>query len=286
VSIGPFRPARGSARGGDGSAQPAGYSRLAGFDFARLTESQVVERIVAASGRGEGGWVATPNVDICRLTHRDPALRQVISAASLIVPDGMPLVWAAKLGGTPLPERVAGGSLIFSLSEAAARGGRSIYLLGGAPGVPERAAAELSRRYPGLVVAGVDAPPVGFDSDPAQVAAVRDRLAAVSPDIVFVGLGCPKQERLIARFAPDFPGTWFLGCGAAIPYAAKVLPRPPRWMRRTGLAWLYRLRNEPRRLYKRYLIHDLPFALILLASACAQRTRRRPSRHGRSRRPR
>lgn len=280
MSGAPFRLTRRSARGEAVTAGAGEFSRLAGLDFARLTEVQVVERIVTASRRGEGGWVATPNVDICRLVHRDRALHEVISAASLIVPDGMPLVWAARLRGMPLPERVAGGSLIFSLSRAAAADGRTIYLLGGAPGVPQRAATELIRRYPGLAVAGVDAPPLGFDSDPVQLAQVRARLAAASPDIVFVGLGCPKQERLIARFAPDFPGTWFLGCGAAIPYAAKVLRRPPRWMRRTGLAWLYRLKNEPRRLVKRYLVHDLPFALTLLATATTHRLRRR-SRPGR-----
>ncbi|HEY5985889.1 MAG TPA: WecB/TagA/CpsF family glycosyltransferase, partial [Streptosporangiaceae bacterium] len=140
---------------------------MAGLEFDRLTEAQVVERIIEASLAGHGGWVATPNIDICRLTRRDQSLRDLVAGASLIVPDGMPLVWAARLRGDPLPERVAGGSLIFSLSEAAARHGRSIYLLGGAPGVPQRAGDELRRRYPGLVVAGADSPPFGFDSDPA-----------------------------------------------------------------------------------------------------------------------
>lgn len=246
-------------------------SPLAGLAFDRLTERQVVEHIITASRQGVGGWVATPNVDICRLTRRDPALHTMVADASLIVPDGMPLVWAARLRGDPLPERVAGGSLIFSLSEAAARDGRSVYFLGGAEGVPQRAGEELRRRYPGLVVAGADAPPVGFDADPRAVEGVRDRLAAAAPDIVYVGMGFPRQERLITHLLPSFPATWFLGCGAAIPYAAKVLPRPPLWMRRSGLAWLFRLANEPQRLFKRYLVHDLPFAVGLLASSAVQR---------------
>jgi N-acetylglucosaminyldiphosphoundecaprenol N-acetyl-beta-D-mannosaminyltransferase len=256
-----------------GAARPGGRTRLAGLDFDRLTEAAAVEHILQASLRGEGGWVATPNVDICRQTRRDPSLRRLVASASLVVPDGMPLVWAARLRGHPLPERVAGGSLIFSLSEAAARQGLSIYLLGGAPGVPERAGRELRGRYPGLRVAGADSPPFGFDQDPSAIEAVRDRLAAAAPDIVYVGLGFPKQERLIARLAPGSPGAWFIGCGAAIPYAAKALPRPPAWMRRTGLAWLFRLISEPRRLFKRYLVHDLPFAVALLASAAAGRWR-------------
>jgi N-acetylglucosaminyldiphosphoundecaprenol N-acetyl-beta-D-mannosaminyltransferase len=254
-----------------GAARSGGRTRLAGLDFDGLTEAQTVGHIIGASLRDEGGWVATPNVDICRQVRHDPALRHLVGTASLVVPDGMPLVWAARLRGHPLPERVAGGSLIFSLSEAAARQGLSIYLLGGAPGVPERAGEELSRRYPGLRVVGADSPPLGFDTDPRAIADVRDWVAAARPDIVYVGLGFPKQERLIARLAPACPRAWFVGCGAAIPYAAKALPRPPAWMRRAGLAWLFRLFNEPRRLFRRYLVHDLPFAIRLLTSAVAGR---------------
>jgi N-acetylglucosaminyldiphosphoundecaprenol N-acetyl-beta-D-mannosaminyltransferase len=256
-----------------GATRSGGRIPLAGLNFDRLTEAQTVEHIMAASLRHEGGWVATPNIDICRQTRRNPALRSLVGTASLVVPDGMPLVWAARLSGRPLPERVAGGSLIFSLSEAAARQGLSIYLLGGAPGVPDRAGEELRCLYPDLVVAGADSPPLGFDQDPQAIEAVRGRLTAAAPDIVYVGLGFPKQERLIASLAPACSRAWFIGCGAAIPYAAKALPRPPAWMRRTGLAWLFRLSNEPRRLFRRYLVHDLPFAVVLLASAVAERLR-------------
>jgi N-acetylglucosaminyldiphosphoundecaprenol N-acetyl-beta-D-mannosaminyltransferase len=94
---------------------------------------------------------------------------------------------------------------------------------------------------------------------------------AAAPDIVYVGLGCPKQERLIARVAPSLPGAWFIGCGAAIPFAAKVQRRAPRWMRRAGLSWLFRLATEPRRLFKRYVVHDLPFAARLLISSAVAR---------------
>ena len=247
--------------------------RLAGLDFDRLDEAEVVEHIMASSARQQGGWVITPNVDICRHAHRDPGLRRLIQSASLAVPDGTPLVWAAWLRGSPLPERVAGGSLIFSLSRAAAQRGRSIYLLGGAPGVPQRAAAQLRRRYPGLRVAGAASPPLGFDRDPGQIAVIRERLAAATPDIVYVGLGFPKQERLIEAIAPACPGSWFIGCGAAIPYAAQTLPRPPRWMRQAGLAWFFRLLHEPRRLVRRYLVDDLPFAVRLLASSAVSRLR-------------
>ena len=259
------------AAAGPGSG---GLVRLAGLEFSPLTEAEVVSHIIGACDQGAGGWVVTPNVDICRLASRDGGLRRLVDGASLVVPDGMPLVWASRLRRSPLPERVAGGSLIFSLTEAAAARGHPVYLLGGAPGVPQQASQRLRERYPGLLVAGTDAPLPGFDTDPAQMAAIRDRLAAAGPAIVYVGMGFPKQERLIASLAPSVPATWFLGCGAAIGYAAGTLPRPPLWMRKAGLAWLFRLRNEPRRLFRRYLIEDAPFALSLLASATAARLAR------------
>jgi N-acetylglucosaminyldiphosphoundecaprenol N-acetyl-beta-D-mannosaminyltransferase len=259
---------------GTGGPGPDGRSWLAGVGFHRLTEAQVVEHIMAASRAGRGGWVATPNIDICRQLQHDEALNRLVASASLIVPDGMPMIWAAKLVREPLPERVTGASLIFSLTEAAARQQRTIYLLGGAAGVPERAGEELRRRYPGLIVVGTDAPPVGFDTDPQAVSAVRANLAATAPDIVYVGLGFPKQERLIARLAPLFPATWFISCGAAIPFAANVLPRAPKWMQSAGLEWAFRLLSEPRRLYRRYLLHDLPFAVRLLGASARHRLRK------------
>ena len=246
---------------------PARSVRVAGVDFDALSERQVVARIIGDSNDGRGGWVVTPNIDICRQLRHDPAVRALVSGASLVVADGMPLIWASRLRGDPLPERVAGASLIFTLSEAAAASGKSVYLLGGAPGVPARAAAALGRRYPGLMVAGVHAPPFGFDREPGEIEAIAARLARAKPDIVFVGLGFPKQERVIAALAPGLPAAWFIGCGAAIPFAAGTLPRAPHWMQLLGLEWIHRLITEPRRLFHRYLVNDVPFALRLLLTS-------------------
>jgi N-acetylglucosaminyldiphosphoundecaprenol N-acetyl-beta-D-mannosaminyltransferase len=181
------------------------------------------------------------------------------------------MVWGAKLRGTPVPERVTGASLILSLTQAAAQEGRSVYLLGGAAGVPEQARAALCHRYPTLIVAGAEAPPLGFDGTAAGIDAVCARVAAAAPDIVYVGLGFPKQERLIARLAPAVPSSWFVGCGAAISFAAGTLRRAPRWMQQAGLEWLFRLASEPRRLAHRYLIDDVPCAALLLLTCAAHR---------------
>jgi N-acetylglucosaminyldiphosphoundecaprenol N-acetyl-beta-D-mannosaminyltransferase len=240
-----------------------------------LSEAEVVERVRTAWRAGDGGWIATPNVDHLRAAAADPRLRELIGTADLCVADGAPVVWAARLSGRPLPERVTGADLLWSLCAAAAEDGRSIYLLGGDTGVPERAAEELQRRYPGLQVAGSCSPPFGFEKDDDELRRCRDGLAAAHPDVVFVGLGFPKQEQLIQRFDGLLPNAWWLGCGAAIPFAAGDLARAPQWMRRTGLEWFFRLVSEPRRLFRRYILDDLPYAVRLLAWAVATRLRSR-----------
>ncbi|WP_204049653.1 WecB/TagA/CpsF family glycosyltransferase [Microbispora siamensis] len=252
-----------------------GRVEIAGVRLDPLTEAQVVEHIIGASLRGQGGHLVTPNVDICRAAGRDPSLRELVNAADLAVADGMPLVWAARLLGRTLPERVTGADLIWSLTEAAAVHGLPVYLIGGPAGVAEAARDALCERHPGLVVAGVDAPPYGFETCAAALAEVRARLVAARPALVFAGLGFPKQDRLIAALRDDLPGAWFVGCGAAIAFAAGSARRAPAWMGDHGLEWLFRLIGEPRRLARRYLLDDLPFALRLLTGCLLRRLTRR-----------
>ncbi|WP_436761726.1 WecB/TagA/CpsF family glycosyltransferase [Streptosporangium sp. V21-05] len=237
---------------------------VAGVAIDPMTESEVVDHVVAALKRGEGGHLVTPNVDISRAVARDPRARRFVERADLAVADGMPLVWAARLLGTPLPGRVTGADLIWSLSEAAAFYRHPVYLLGGPRGTAARAARELVSRHPKLTIAGVGTPPYGFEDDPGSYARVRDAVIAAAPRLVFVGLGFPRQERLIASLRRDLPGTWFVGCGSAIAFAAGTVRRAPGWMRRGGLEWVFRLTREPGRLARRYLVDDLPYALRLL----------------------
>ncbi len=254
--------------------------RLAGLEFDALTSSVLIGRVAEAIGQGTGGTIVTPNIDICRLARADQASRELIAAASAVVPDGMPLIWAARLAGRPLPARITGADLIFSLSAAAAAHSWPVYLLGGlpgddgAPGVAELAADRLAGRYPGLTIAGTYSPPARFDAAAGDIEDLRAVLAAAAPVLVFVGLGFPKQEQLIARLRLGLPGTWFVGCGAAIPFAAGAVRRAPPWAQRAGLEWAYRLIAEPRRLARRYLMHDLPFAVALLGASAWHRLRR------------
>jgi N-acetylglucosaminyldiphosphoundecaprenol N-acetyl-beta-D-mannosaminyltransferase len=251
--------------------------RVGGLDFDLLTEAQVVTHVADAIRRGSGGTIVTPNIDICRRTYRDPSTKGLVEAASIVVPDGIPLLWAARLAGLPLVQRIAGADLIFSLSEAAAANSWPIYVLGGLPGADgdpgaaELAADRLAARYDGLKIAGAYSPPFPFDAKAGNVDDIRRWLAEARPKIVFVGLGFPKQERLIARLCADLPGAWFVGCGAAIPIAAGQLNRAHPIIQRFGLEWLHRLINEPRRLAKRYLVHDFPYAIWLLVTSALHR---------------
>jgi N-acetylglucosaminyldiphosphoundecaprenol N-acetyl-beta-D-mannosaminyltransferase len=257
------------------SGRASRKTQVAGLYFDVLSEDEVIRHVISQSRHGIGGWIVTPNVDICRQVHRDSALQSLVASASLIVPDGMPLIWAAKIMREPLTARVTGSSLIFTLTQAAVEASRSIYLLGGEPGVPELARENLSRRYPGLKVAGTDSPPLGFDKSIAGVEAASARVRDASPDIVFVGLGFPKQEYLMAKLSQELPSSWFIGCGAAVQFAAGTTPRAPAWMQQMGLEWFHRLMREPRRLFRRYLIDDMPFAAHLLIRAAAKRVSRR-----------
>jgi len=246
---------------------------LDGTGFDRITEGEVVAVVRDALATGRGGRIITPNIDVLRQVRGRRRVRGFLDDADLIVADGMPLVWASKLSGTPLPERVAGSSLIWSLSEGLGRDGGSIFVIGGVPATPSaengaaRAAARLAADCPGLRVAGTLCPEHGFERDQAVYAEFLASVRATEPDLVFVGLGFPKQEKVITRLRAELPRTWFIGCGAAVNFVAGDIDRAPRWMQRTGLEWAHRLATEPGRLATRYLKHDAPYALRLLAAS-------------------
>jgi len=246
--------------------------RMSNFWLDALTEREVIGRVREAWAAGYGGSIIPVNVDVIRMVNREPDLAELLDAGSLVVADGMPLLWAARAGRQVLPERVTGATLMFSLSEAAAADRRSVFVLGGAEGIPEKAAQALSARFPDLRVAGVDSPPFGFDKTQEGMQQVISAVAAAAPDLVFVGLGFPRQERLIKRLRQARPGAWYLACGGGIPMAAGVVRRASPLVQRLGLEWVHRLVNEPRRLGRRYLRDDLPFAIGLLVRAAMRRS--------------
>ena len=236
---------------------------LFGISVCNLTYEGLCDGIDRHVATREPGFIVTPNVDhVCRY-HRDPSFREAYDHASFVLADGMPLLWSARLLGRPLLEKLSGSDLLPRLSGFAAERGYSVYYLGAAEGVAEAAAERLKMRYPSLRVAGTYSPPFGFERDPQVNASIVARLREARPDICFVALGSPKQETwLYGNYAAaEIPA--MIGVGAAFDFVAGRVRRAPRWMQKTGMEWIWRLIQEPRRLAKRYLIEDSYFFVLL-----------------------
>lgn len=244
---------------------------LMGLPVHSVTEEQCLEHVAACWEAGVGGWIHTVNLDHLRMIHGGKFMPEGLPDAELRVCDGAPLIWASRLQKTPLPERVAGSDLIRSLTRTAAEHRRKVFFLGGNPGAAEGAAEQLTRESPGFEVAGLMCPEFGFEKDPAQLKAITDALQEARPDLVFVAVGAPKSERLIQEWRELLPGTWWAGVGISFSFVTGEVKRAPRWMQVSGLEWVHRLLQEPRRLAKRYLVHDLPFAMKLFAASLRAR---------------
>ncbi|MHC4995620.1 MAG: WecB/TagA/CpsF family glycosyltransferase [Planctomycetota bacterium] len=253
------------------TSPPFPIVELMGVPFISATENRCAEYILEEVQADRGGWVVTPNLDILRQRRYNNAVDQLMSEATFRVADGMPLVWASWVQGTPLPERVTGSNLIITLSQEATRHGRSIFLLGGDPGMADGAAGVLKGWFKDLKVAGTYCPPMGFDKDDSGIDPIIEILKEAKPDIVFVGLGCPKQEKLIKRLRPHLPNTWWMGVGISFSFLCGKVHRAPKWMQKMGMEWVHRLAQEPKRLSQRYLVHDIPFFFVLIMSALRAR---------------
>ncbi|MYC94442.1 MAG: WecB/TagA/CpsF family glycosyltransferase [Caldilineaceae bacterium SB0661_bin_32] len=210
--------------------------------------------------------VCTVNPEFIMTARRQPAFAQALAAADLCTPDGVGVLWAARLAGIHLAERVTGSDGIHLICERAAARGWRVFFLGAAPGIAERAAVELARLYPGLRVAGTYAGSPA-DTDWPQI---RRRLTAAHPDLLFVAYGHPRQDIWIHQHREALPVAVALGVGGAFDFVAGVTPRAPLWLRRLGLEWLYRLVRQPWR-WRRMAALPLFALLVLLAWA-----RRRP----------
>lgn len=216
----------------------------------------IIEQIVR---EGRSQQVVTVNPEFVMAAQANQAFRRVLNAAALALPDGIGLVWAARILGQRLPERVAGSDLVPRLAEQAARRGWKLFLLGAAPGVAEQAAARLVARCPGLTVAGT------YAGSPAAVEEedIVARVRAVRPDILFVAYGAPAQDLWIARNLERLGVPLCMGVGGALDFIAGVRRRAPRWVQRLGLEWLYRLLQEPWRWRRQLALPRFAFAILM-----------------------
>lgn len=229
-----------------------------------LTMDQAVHRVseMLKEPRDRAAHVVTMNAQFVELAHQEEHFANLLRRADLSVADGLSLVWASRFLGQFVPERVAGVDLMVRLCETAAASGKSVYFLGGSPGAALRAAQRLSETLPTLHVAGVDCPPNGFIENPDECKRVADRIDLARPDLLFVGLGAPKQEYWIERYA-HLPAKVMMGIGGSFEFTAGFRKRAPLALQKVGFEWFWRLCMEPRRLWRRYLIGNSIFIFLV-----------------------
>ncbi len=247
-------------------------ARIGKLDVDVLTFAEALQHITTLVDAKRGGRVFTPNVDHVVLAEHDARMRDAYARASLSLADGTPVVWASRISGPRLPAKISGSDLVTPLMATAGERQWRVYLLGGADGVAAEVAALVTARH-GVTVVGVDAPRVGFESTDEELAAMA-RVTAARPDLLFVALGSPKQELFIDRVRDQLGTTVAIGVGASFDFLTGRVRRSPGWVSAMGVEWLFRLVKEPRRLWRRYLVQDSRFVLVLLRMFRDRLTRR------------
>jgi N-acetylglucosaminyldiphosphoundecaprenol N-acetyl-beta-D-mannosaminyltransferase len=215
-------------------------------------------------------FIALCNVHMIMESRKDDRLRSALAASALTVPDGKPLIWVGRNKGFALTRRVYGPDLFHDFIAATHRKGYRHFFYGGHAGVPESMIGKLQQRYPGLQVAGYYSPPfrqLTAEEDHAAVSMINETHA----DVLWVGLGCPKQEVWMHQHRDQLNVPVVLGVGQAFNIVAGTLPQAPSWMREHGLEWLFRLVREPRRLWKRYLVYNTGFVMHIVLEAAGFR---------------
>jgi N-acetylglucosaminyldiphosphoundecaprenol N-acetyl-beta-D-mannosaminyltransferase len=214
--------------------------------------------------RRENAFVVTPNVDHIVNLQKDIEFKRIYRDADLVLLDGVPLLWASRFLKTPFIERIAGADFFPELCATAARKGYRLFFLGGRNGAAAEAKRVLEKRYKNLHVVGTYCPDFGFESDPAENKKIVEIIQRMQPDILFVGLGSPKQEKWIYRWKDQYRAPVSIGIGVSFEFVAGMVRRAPVWMRTSGLEWFWRLLMEPKKLWRRYLINDLRFFSLVL----------------------
>ena len=251
------------------SSTAADRIRIGNVPIDRISFSAALDRIAALVGGTAGGAVFTPNVDHVVTAEDDQEFRAAYLAADLCLVDGQPLVWAAALLGARLPEKISGSDLMLPLLQRAAREGWRVYLLGGAEGVAEALSRDLPARL-GVSVCGASSRRISLRRS-AEDEQVARAIAQSGAQLVLVGLGAPKQELWIHRCRPWLGPAVCVAVGASLDFLAGRVKRAPRWVSKAGLEWLFRLLQEPGRLWRRYLIKDPRFLYVLLRQLAAVR---------------
>jgi N-acetylglucosaminyldiphosphoundecaprenol N-acetyl-beta-D-mannosaminyltransferase len=250
---------------------PMPQARVLDVPLAITDYEDVLDWIDAAVAAGARAYVCVAAVHTVMESREDAALREAVLGAAFTVPDGQPLAWALRALGHPIDGRVYGPELMARACARAARSGRRHYLYGGRDEAAlARLRARLEERYPGLRIAGGYAPPFRELSE-AELDTIATEINAARPDVVWVGIGVPKQEKWMAAMRARLEAPVLIGVGAAFDFHAGLVAQAPAWMQRRGLEWLFRLSREPRRLWRRYARHNPRFVAAFARQWIAHR---------------
>ncbi|HEX5147211.1 MAG TPA: WecB/TagA/CpsF family glycosyltransferase [Conexibacter sp.] len=256
---------------------PVEQADVLGTRVAVLDYEGVLDWVDAAVAAGAREYVCVAAVHTVMEAHDDGALRAAVDGAAFTVPDGQPVAWALRKLGHEIDDRVYGPELMARACARAARSGQRHYLYGGRDDdALARLTAKLRDRFPGVTIAGGFSPPYRELSG-AELDQVAARINAARPDVVWVGIGVPKQEKWMAAMRDRLDAPVLIGVGAAFDFHAGLVPQAPAWMQKRGLEWLFRLVQEPRRLWRRYARHN-PRFVVGFARQWAGHRRGRASR--------
>ncbi len=231
-----------------------------GVGISVLNLRTALDAIATALRERRKGYICVTGVHGVMEAQDDAAFKQILNGALLCTPDGMPMVWAGKLAGHREMSRVYGPDLMLEVCAWSEKNPCRHFFYGGADGVADLLAQKLKAKFPKLEVAGTYTPPFRA-LNPEEEATLKTQISAAKPDILWVGLSTPKQEKFMAEFLPKLDVTLMVGVGAAFDFHSGRVRQAPRWMQRSGLEWLYRLGSEPRRLAKRYCRNNPLFVL-------------------------
>lgn len=243
-----------------------GYNRerLLSSYFDNVTFDQVCDVLDRCVSSHVPGYMMSLNLDILIRAEKDPEFRAALEGADLILMDSAPLMKIAHKQGINCVDKLSGSDLMPCICEFAASQGYSCAIVGGMPGVPEKAAANLSYQYPGLVFKGAISPEYGFEKDPTKLQLYLSQVSALNADILFLCLGEPKSGLLANHHLNEFGVSFVFNVGAAVDFAAGNVSRAPKWMQDHCLEWFYRFLKEPKRLFRRYFVDSWKFLGIVL----------------------
>ena len=222
-----------------------------------VTKEEAIAHIEECINTRKIGHIITPNVDQVIRIESDKYFKEIYENAELLLADGTPLVWISRWYKKPIKEKICGSDLVPDLCKLAAQKGYLIFLLGSAEGVAAKAAENLKKNNPGLRVAGVYSPPYGFEKDKNEIDKINKMLFNSKADMLFVGMGVPKQDIFIYENMNKYQIPMSFSIGATIDFEAGIQKRAPKWVNHIGMEWLYRLAHDPKRMFKRYIIDDM-----------------------------